>query len=196
MAIDNEVLRTIRARRSTRKFTGEQISTEQLDALLEAAIWAPSGSNSQSWKFTAIQKPEVLLSLNELVRSGFLERYEPDDDYPGKKFAKQAAANESYNFYYHAPTFIIASNVNGYANAIADCALGLENVFLAAESLGLGSCYINQLHWLENDAPLREYLETLGVPRDHEICASASIGYVAAASNAPERKPGTVNIIR
>ncbi|MDR0937529.1 MAG: nitroreductase family protein [Oscillospiraceae bacterium] len=196
MALDNEILRTIRNRRSTRKFSNKQITPEQLDTLLEAAIWAPSGSNSQSWKFTAIQNPEVLQKLNELVRSGFLERYEPDDDYPGKKFAKNAAANESYNFYYHAPTFIIASNVGGYANAIADCALGLENVFLAAESLGLGSCYINQLHWLENDAPVREYLETLDIPRDHVICASASIGYIAATSNALERKPGTVNIIR
>jgi nitroreductase len=194
--MENEVLRAIRERRSTRKFEERQIAPELLDVLLEAAIWAPSGSNSQSWKFTAIQKPEILRKINEIVREGFLNRYEPDDDYPGKKFAKNAAANENYNFYYHAPTLIIASNVGGYANAIADCALGLENLFLAAQSIGLGSCYINQLHWLENDEILREYLAEFGIPRSHVICASAAAGYIASASAPPVRKDGTIQIIK
>jgi nitroreductase len=63
MAIDNEVLRAIRARRSTRKFTDEQILPEQLNALLEAAILAPSGGNNQSWLFTVIQSKDVLAKL-------------------------------------------------------------------------------------------------------------------------------------
>ncbi|MDR0819437.1 MAG: nitroreductase family protein [Oscillospiraceae bacterium] len=192
----NPVLDAIKNRRSTRQFTEEQVSPEQLDILLDAAIWAPSGSNSQSWRFTAIQKPDILLKLNELVREGFLYRYEPDDDYPSKKFAKNAAENEKYNFYYHAPTLIISSNVGGYANALADSALALENLFLAAESIGLGTCYINQLHWLENDEPIREYLAELGIPRDHVICASASVGNIKSPSPAPERKPDTISIIR
>ena len=111
MAVDNEVLRAIRDRRSTRKYTDEQISPEQLDVLLNAAIWAPSGGNNQSWLFTAIQRKDVLERLNALVREAF-QRWTPDDDYPGKLRAKDHSAQDGYNFYYHAPTLIIGWCVN------------------------------------------------------------------------------------
>ncbi|MDR0905302.1 MAG: nitroreductase [Oscillospiraceae bacterium] len=195
MAIDNEILRTIRARRSTRKFTDEQISPEQLDALLEAAIWAPSGGNNQSWLFTAIQSADVLTRLNAVVREGFV-RYVPDDDYPGKHGMREYAKRDDFNFHHHAPTLIIASNKPNYENAMADCALALENIFLAAESLGLGSCYINQLHWLRDDAGVREFLAELGVPREHTICSSAAIGFIDKESAVPPRRDGTINIVR
>jgi nitroreductase len=195
MTINNEILRNIRARRSTRKFTDVQISPEQLDALLEAAIWAPSGGNNQSWLFTAIQSKDVLDKLNGVVREGF-GRYVPDDDYPGKQGVKEYAKRDDFNFYHHAPTLIIASNKPGYENAMADCALALQNIFLAAQSLGLGSCYINQLFWLRRDKSVREYLAELGVPLEHTICSSAAIGYIGKESAAPPRKDGTVNIVR
>ncbi|AET68011.1 nitroreductase [Desulfosporosinus orientis DSM 765] len=195
MAINNEILNCIRERRSTRRFTDQQISPEQLDALLDAAIWAPSGSNSQSWLFTAIQNSDVLLHLNELVREGF-QHWIPDDDYPGKLAIKERSQKEGYNFYYQAPTLIIASNRPNYENAMADCALALENIFLAAHSLQLGSCYINQLHWLRDDPGVREYLFELGIPKEHTICSSAAIGFRGAEAAAPIRKDGTINIIR
>jgi nitroreductase len=195
MSVNNDVLTCIHERRSTRRFTDKQISSEQLDALLDAAIWAPSGSNSQSWLFTAIQKEDVLLQLNELVREGF-QHWAPDDDYPGKLHAKEFSQKDGYNFYYHAPTLIIASNRPNYENAMADCSLALENIFLAAQSLGLGSCYINQLHWLRDDPGVRAYLLELGIPKEHTICSSAAIGFIDAESTAPVRKEGTIHIIR
>ncbi len=79
--IKNEIIDCILARRSTRNFKEEQIEEEQLETLLEAASWAPSGGNNQSWLFTAIQNKEILLKINELVREGF-GRWTPDDDYP------------------------------------------------------------------------------------------------------------------
>ena len=195
MRISNEILNCIHERRSTRRFTDQQISSEQLDALLDAAIWAPSGSNSQSWLFTAIQKRDVLLHLNELVREGF-QHWVPDDNYPAKLAIKKVSQKESFNFYHQAPTLIIASNVPNYENAMADCALALENIFLAAQSFGLGSCYINHLHWLRNDPSVRAYLLELGIPKEHTICSSAAIGFTGAESAAPIRKEGTIHIIR
>jgi nitroreductase len=195
MTIDNEVLRAIKARRSTRKFTDEQISPGQLDALLEAAIWAPSGGNNQSWLFTAIQREDVLEKLNAVVKDGF-SRYVPDDDYPGKQGVKEYAKRDDFNFFHYAPTLIIASNKPNYENAMADCALALENIFLAAQSIGLGTCYINQLFWLRRDEGVREYLAELGVPREHVICSSVAVGYIEKESAAPPRKDGTINIVR
>lgn len=193
--IQNEVLDAIHARRSTRSFTERQITPEQLETLLDAAIWAPSGGNNQSWLFTAVQKEETLLRLNNLVREGF-QQWVPDDDYPGKRSAKAVSQKESWNFYYHAPTVIIASNKPGYENAMADCALALENIFLAAQSIGLGSCYLNQLHWLRNDPGVRNFLFELGIPKEHTICSAAAVGYIDKASAVPARKPGTDRIIR
>lgn len=193
--IQNEVTDTIHARRSTRCFAARQITPEQLETLLDAAVWAPSGGNSQSWLFTAIQNKKALLRLNELVREGF-RRWVPDDDYPGKLGARAASEKADYNFYDHAPTVVVASNRPNYENAMADCALGLENLFLAAQSLGLGSCYLNQLHWLRGDPAVRDFLFTLGIPREHTICAAAAVGYIAKASAAPARRQGTVRIVR
>ena len=195
MAITNEVLECIIRRRSTRKFTDQQITQEQLDTLLNAAIWAPSGGNNQTWLFTAIQNEAVLAKLNELVREGF-KHWVPDDDYPGKHRMKESVQNENYHFFYHAPTLIIASNRPNYENAMADCSLGLENLFIAAESLKLGSCYINQLHWLRDDPDVRAYMAELGIPREHTICSSAAVGYSGGESPVPARKEGTINIIR
>jgi nitroreductase len=195
LMIHNEVLDCIRARRSTRQFQERQIESEDLKALLEAAIWAPSGGNNQSWLFTAIQNKDILLKINQLVRQGF-GHWIPDDDYPGKLAAKANSQRNDYNFYYHAPTLIIASNKPNYENAMADCALALENLFLAAQSLGLGSCYINQPHWLRNDSGLRDYLWELGIPKEHTICSAAAVGYIAKESSPPLRRDGTIQIIK
>ena len=195
MGISNDVLNIIKSRRSTRKFTGEQITGEQLAAMLEAAVWAPTGGNNQSWLFTAIQDKDTLQKLNEVVRIGF-QTYVPDDDYPGKVGIGKHSQTPGYNFYYHAPTLIIASNKPNYENAMADCSLALQNIFIMAESFGLGSCYINQLHWLRDDAGVRDFLFNLGVPREHTICSAAAIGHIGAVTPTPPRKPGTINIIR
>jgi nitroreductase len=192
--IHNEVIDCILTRRSTRMFKEQQMEPEQLETLLETARWAPSGGNNQSWLFTAIQDKVKLLKLNDLVKEGF-QHWIPDDDYPGKLGAKKSSQKEGYNFYYQAPTLIIASNRPNYENAMADCSLALENIFISANSLGLGSCYINQLHWLRNDQGVRDFLFELGVPREHTICSAAAVGYIDKESKAPIRSENTIHII-
>lgn len=193
--MENGVIKCIKSRRSIRKFKDGQITTEELDVLLEAAIWAPSGTNNQSWLFTAIQNRKRLDELNAIVRQSLLD-WEPDDAYPAKISAKARAKSDSFNFSYKAPTLIIASNVSGYQNAMADCSAALQNIMLAAHSLGLGSCWINQLRWLNDDGPVREYLAGLGLPREHVICGSVAVGYPDANPSAPPRKEGTTLIIQ
>jgi nitroreductase len=189
-----DIMDIVRSRRSTRSFEDRAVPRRDLDLLLEAAIWAPSGSNSQSWLFTAITRRDTLLELNEKIRRGFLV-WTPDDDYPAKQGAKAAARREDFNFCNRAPVLIIASNRPNYENAMADCSLALENIFLAAESLGLGSCYINAPHWLRNDPGVRDFLFELGIPREHTICSSAAIGYIKKPAAPPSRKENTTRVI-
>jgi nitroreductase len=72
----------------------------------------------------------------------------------------------------------------------------MQNIFLTAESIGLGSCYINQLFWLRNETAVRDYLLELGIPKEHVICNAAATGYIAAETPAPARKSGMIRIIK
>ena len=71
----NEVLENIKSRRSVRAYTEQQVSAEDLNLILEAATYAPSGMNFQTWHFTAIQDAAVLTELNENLREIYIEAY-------------------------------------------------------------------------------------------------------------------------
>lgn len=67
----NEVLENIKSRRSVRTYTEQQVSAENLNLILEAATYAPSGMNYQTWHFTAIQDADILRELNEKIKGAF-----------------------------------------------------------------------------------------------------------------------------
>lgn len=193
----NEVLNNIITRRSIRSYTPEQITDEQLGLILETAKYAPSGGNNQTWLFTVVQNSGVLESLNSLVRAS-LERLGVDENtYISKVRSKNAAKNPGYSFYYNAPTLIIASNLREYSNAFADCAAAIENMLLAAHSLSLGACWINQLTWFGEEPDIRKSLHELGIPDGHIVCGAAAVGYAAVREpKATARRENTVKIIR
>ncbi|WP_312199175.1 nitroreductase family protein [Anaerospora hongkongensis] len=191
------ILENIKTRRSIRKYEQRQITDEELLSIVEAAQYAPSGSNSQSWLFTVIQNPAVLCELNRLVRQVFARISFAQDEYPAKLRGKQAALKEQYCFYYHAPTLIVVTNERTYPNAMADSALALENIFLAAHSLGLGTCWLNQLAWFSDEPEIRAALTGIGIPEGHFVCGAAAVGYPDGPQPpAPFRKPGTVNLVK
>lgn len=73
----NEILENIKARRSVRAYTGQQVSEEDLQAVLEAATYAPSGMHLETWHFTAIQNADKLTELNERIKGAFAKRRTP-----------------------------------------------------------------------------------------------------------------------
>jgi Nitroreductase len=193
----NEVIENIFSRRSIRKYMKEQIRDEDLSVILEAAKYAPSGGNSQTWHFTVLQNKEKLMELNKFVRAAF-EKLEVDENtYKSMRSGKAAAKNESYSFYYNAPTLIIVSNERDYGNAMADSACAIENMLLASNSLNLGSCYINQLTWFGDDKDLRTLLTEFGIPEGHRVCGSIIVGYRDGnIPTATKRRDNIVTIIK
>ena len=147
----NEVIKNMLTRRNIRTYEEKQITDEQLNALLEAAKYAPSGGNSQTWRFTVVQNKEKLEQLNSLVRESFRHFEVDEKTYRSNKSGKKAAEKDNYKSYYNAPTLIIVSNDKEYSNCMADSAIALENILLAAHSLGLGACFVNQLTWFCDD---------------------------------------------
>jgi nitroreductase len=192
----NPILENILTRRSVRKYKTEQIADLELESILEAAKYAPSGGNSQSWHFTVVQNADKLEELNQWVRNAFSNLVVDDTTYHSKKTGKAAATNESYNFYYHAPTLIIVSNEREYSNALVDTGAALQNIFLAAHALDIGSCWINQLTWFCDEIPVRSMLNSLRIPENHKVCGAAALGYIARKlPKAAPRKEGTVHIV-
>ena len=168
----NEVLENIKSRRSVRAYTEQQVSAEDLNLILEAATYAPSGMNFQTWHFTAIQDAAVLTELNEKIKGAFAK----SDD---------ARLQERG----HSRT---------YCWAPMDCACALQNIFLAAKSLGIGSCWINQLGQTCDDPDVRAFLTQLGIPENHRVYGCAALGYAPADAPVKDKKlaEGTVTVIR
>ena len=98
----NEVLENIKARRSVRAYTDRQVSEEDLQAILEAATFAPSGMHLETWHFTAIQNADKLAELNERIKGAFAKSDEPK--------LQERGHSKTYCCYYHAPTLVIVSN--------------------------------------------------------------------------------------
>ena len=185
----NEVLEAIKNRRSVRSYKEEQISDEDLNTILDAAVYAPTGMNYQSFHFTAVLSKEKLEELNRRVKAAFARSEDAH--------LRQRGNNADYNFYYHAPALIIASNEEIIPSSGLDCATALQNIFLAAHSLGIGSCWINQLRAACDDPAVRELLTEWGVPKSHFVFGCASLGYNAGeVPKVHARKEGTVSIVK
>jgi nitroreductase len=193
----NDVIRNILSRRSVRRFTTQQAPEADLADILKAAQFAPCGSNSQFWHFFIIQNEGILEELNLLVRNAFAERVVDENTYVSIRGGKEAAKRDDYSFHYHAPTLVVVTNRKTYPNAMADCACALENMQLAAHSVGLGSCWINQLTWFGEEPVIRTVLERLGVPGDEKVFGSLAIGHPAGPTgDVPARKGNPFVFIR
>ena len=112
-----------------------------------------------------------------------------------KNVAIRNATNKgtAYDFTFHAPVLVIAGGPAGWPNGMADSALALGTLMIAARSEGLSSCYVNQLHWLNDNGPMRELLAACGLPREEEIYGTVVLGYGDEPErSASPRKPGRI----
>ncbi len=181
-------LEAIKSRRSTRKFKKDPLPREIVEEIVEAGRYAPSGGNSQTTHFLVIQKKEVLEKLGTLAREAFAKMEVTADTYRSLANSINASKKGTYVFHYNAPTLILTANQKDYGNNMADCVCALENMMIAANALNIGSCYINQLNWLNEDPTILAYLKTFGLEENERVYASLAIGYADTESGEPVRK--------
>lgn len=182
-------LESILTRRSTRSYKTEPVENEKLQKIIEAGRNAPSGGNNQTCHFIVVQNPEVLNKLATLAESAFSKMEVTPDTYSSLKTSILLSKKGGYVFHYNAPVLIIVANQKNYGNNMADCAVAVENMLVAANALDLGSCWINQIHWLTEDAEMLKYLRELGLKENERVYASMVVGYVKSADGLPARKP-------
>ena len=182
----------IMTRRSTRKYLDQPVSQELLEKIIETGRFAPSGGNSQSNHFLVIQNKQIIARLVKMVEKSFSQMEINENMYRSLQNSINLSKKGGYAFCYNAPVLIIVANKKDYENNQADCALALENMMLEANELDLGSCYINQLKWLNEDQEILSYLQSLGMKEDERVYGSLIVGYLDTNDGKPLRKGNEV----
>ena len=185
----NETLKSIRNRRSTRAFLPEQLKDVDVQAIMDAAIYAPSATNKQPWHFTVVQNKDMLDRLN----ASFKEIAKKSDN----EYIRRFADNEKFHVFYNAPTVVLVSGDANNNYASVDCAAAVENMLIAAESLEIGSCWIGLIAYLLNSEEGKDFVQQLGIPEGYKQIHAVSLGYKKIkVTNAPARKENTVNYVK
>jgi len=159
-----EVMAAIKKRRSVRKFTEEPVSRDQITQLLEAAVWAPSGGNRQTWRFVVASEPATVQKV-KMVSPGM----------GGKPAAVIAIA--------HDMDLVGGNEGNMRPDSIAkmDSAMAAQNIMLAAEAMGLGSCVIASFH-------AQGVAKVLNLPKGWQPHLLVSLGLPGNNPKPPARK--------
>ena len=184
-----DMLEFIKSRRSTRRFKADAVEKEKLDQVLEAGRYAPSGGNCQTTHFIVVSNQEVLRKLADLVQQEFAVMEETPGMYKSIVNSIRSSKKGDYVFHYAAPVLIIVANQKDYGNNIADCSCALENMMLMANTLDLGSCWINQLKWLNENPVLLNFVQGLGLKEGERVYGALAVGYADTKDGLPEREP-------
>jgi nitroreductase len=126
-------------------------------------------------------------SAASLPEKAFAGMEATENTYASMKHSIAASKKGGYVFCYNAPVLIVLANRRDYGNNIADCACALENMMIASNALDLGSCWINQLKWLNEDPEIVEYLRGFGMKEDERVYGAVIIGYPATDTGLPNR---------
>ncbi len=168
-------LNDLKSRRSIRNFQDRQISDEELQKILEAGIYAPTGMGMQSPKLVAIQNKEVIKKLSAL-NAGFLSG--PDGRDP----------------FYGAPCIIVVLADPSVFTHVEDGSLVLGNMLNAAHALGIGSCWIHRACEEFASEEGKALLKSWGITGDYVGIGHCILGY-PADEQPPEAKPRKVDYI-
>lgn len=184
----NETINSLLSRRSIRAYQTKQVSDSDLNLILEAGIQAATSRNMQSWYLTAVQNKELLKKL----RDAACDTMRKSDN----ERNREKAADPNYSPFYNAPTLIIVSG-NEYRNARIDCANAVQNMCVAAHSLGLGSCYLASFTMAFEDPDVASaLLKDLGIPEGYSPQFGMALGYAAEQPEKPQRRRDVIRIIK
>jgi len=170
--MENPVLRAIADRRSIRSYKNGKVTREQLDLLLKAAEEAPSARNLQPWHFSVVQNPALLAEINTEVIS--------------------IAKEDLGNIFHGSETVIFLSYASDSKWGRLDCGIAVENIALAAHSIGLGTVILGRPEPAFS-GPRRDYFnKLLKFPQGHVFGIAIAIGIPAGTKEAHPIEPGRI----
>jgi len=180
----NQIIETIKTRRSVRAYQVKPIPKEVIEEIIDAGRFAPSAFNWQPWRFVIVTNKNLISRISKKIRKKLkrLSIFFP----LGKLFIKELRTKRAIDFidklkhtdediiYYNAPLLILVFADKKNRFTTIDCSLAAQNMMLAAQSLGIGSCYIGFSKLIEND---RKIFSELKIPKNFRIICSLIFGY-------------------
>lgn len=168
----NPVVSTIMARRSVRQYLDKPVEHEKLEMVVRCGINAPSGMNQQPWIVRVVEDAALINQVTEVYKKENPEQVRRD---PGFK-----------NMFRNAPNLICVCTPTGGRGALDAGMLG-ENMMLAAQSMGLGTCCLGgPVRFLNSNAGAKFFLDRLDIPEGYQLNYILAIGY---PDEQPEAKP-------
>lgn len=183
----NQCIEVILKRRSVRKYEDRPVPRELLEQIVECGRYAATGMGLQPWHFTVVTDRKVL----SRIAAANVAIMEQDPNLPAMVRAQIEAG--TFDSFRGAPCAVLMSGEVGQVYADVDCANAVENMALAAESLGLNSCYLASFKPCllgEAGAAMRE---ELGIPQGYMPNLALAIGYGAESPQPKPRREGCVN---
>ncbi len=182
----NEVLKNIESRKSVRKFTSVQVEKETVQMILKAGFEAPSGHNSQPVHFTVVRDSKVIEQMNQSTKAIMA--------LSDVEWIQKFGIHPRYHVLHEAPTVIIVSSKDQCYSPIEDSSAAIQNMLLAATSLGVGSVWIGLISvYLKTE----EAKSLLSIPDGCTARFAVCLGYEDSekVSTKPARKSEVVNWI-
>jgi len=169
----NDTLHALLERRSTRHYTVEPVSEEDLNDILQAGLWAPTARNRQEVKICVATDPEW--------RAEFRKAFEAADGRPGFR-----------NFDFNSPVFLFLYGEKDFPYIEMDSGIVVENMAIAAEGLGLGTVIIGCIRdFMRSDAGER-WRKDIGMGKDDIFTVGLCIGHIDRPTKKQERKEGRI----
>jgi nitroreductase len=185
--MSNETIQTILKRRSVREYDPTQLTDEELDTILEAGKFAPTGAGAQPWHFSVVQNTSILESINAAIKEMYLNSDNP-------RMVERASVDD-FSVFYNGPTVILVSADESAITPRIDSAMAMENMFLAAASIDIGSCWVHGLVRLFENSD--QFCGDLCIPEGYKVFAAGVFGHPAGELPEPApRREGTVDVIR
>ena len=186
----NEVLKAIRDRRSNRGFNEVQLTEEQLEALIDAALQAPTARNTQMWHFSVVQNRTLLDQFSADFAKLMASRL-PESN-------RARFEDRDFHLFYHAPTVIFISRPAQCDNRFVevDCGIACENIAIAAQSMGLGSVIVGMPMDLFMAERGEHYRKAFGFPEGYQFSIGIVVGNPTATKEAHPIGEGKVNLVR
>ena len=159
----NAILENILTRRSIRSFDqNKQIEKQELENLVTAGMFAPTARNRQLTLFTVVSNQTIIKELQTAM----------------------GLALDKADYTFYSPKAIIITSCPRDSKFVKeDTSCALQNIFLYAHSIGLGSVWINQLAVTCDNEKVRKILNSLDIPADHVCGGMAALGYPAESDS-------------
>ena len=189
----NPVLSNMMARRSIRKYLDKPVEHEKLEVIVKCGINAPSGMNAQPWIVRVVEDQKLIADVTEVYKQANAEQVK---GYGSASSAREWRDKDFKNMFRNAPNLIcVCTPANGGGEL--DAGLLGENIMLAAQSMGLGTCCLGgPVRFLLSNEKCKFFIDRLDIPADYKLNYIIAIGYPDEQPDAKPRDASKVKYIK